>query len=463
MFNRFFTAPAKQKGSKPKLAALLLSTAVLWMAAGSAHAEILNTVEASGQIGGSNISVTANESVDVVDQIATISIDKQSTLDAGADNIVNANDIITYTFTVKNTGNVTLRNVVLSDTKVTPAALVLPVGGDVAPMLDSTDTAAPGWFNLAPGDTITSTATYAISQTDVNTGQVLNTASVTSTTIPGLIVQSSDSVITDLSPSTSMSLLKVGTLDMGGDGIATPGDEINYTFTVTNTGTTTLNNVTINDSLLMAGLPNPERFNALVQVASIESDPLTTATIETKPLGNAPREPETTRKALPDVPAALSVSRRLISLTGSAEVPKAGDRVGVYFAMTNTGDAPLTNISIVQPGDDAFGNALEILAPNTSDNASIIYTHVLTEEDIATSQIAVVSGITASARGRTLFQTLAESLSLLDMETPDEIATSRRCCRETTPYSPPPTIFLRTTLMLAFSATRPKQRRTMTP
>jgi len=425
MFHHLPTAPAHQKGGKRKLAALLASAVAAWAVVPTARSAIVNSVELSGQISGTNISVTATESVDVVDQIATISLEKKSVLnDDNNNNAVNANDTITYTFKIKNTGNVTLRNVALSDTKAVPTALALLPVDDAAPALDSIDTAAPGWFNLAPGDTLTATATYALSQADVNAGEVLNTASVTSATIPGLAVNGSASVTTSLTPNTSMTLVKDGVLALGPDNRATPGDEIAYTFLVTNTGTTTLNNVSINDSVLTAGLPNRDRFNALVQIASVESDPLTTATIATPSLGNAAREPLDALPDVPQVPSALHVSRRLISLSGVPEIPKVGDRVGVYFAVTNTGDAPLTNISIVQPGDEAFGNALEILAPNTSDNASIIYTHILTEEDIATSQVDVVSGISASSRNRTLFQTLREPLSLLDMETPDDIATA---------------------------------------
>ncbi len=96
----------------------------------------------------------------------SIDIVKEGTVDMTVvppDNQPNPGDVIHYTFTVTNTGNVTLTNIMVTDPKVTV------VGGPIP--------------SLGPGDSdsVTFTATYVLTATDVAEGEVLNTAIVTGT------------------------------------------------------------------------------------------------------------------------------------------------------------------------------------------------------------------------------------------------------------------------------------------
>jgi uncharacterized repeat protein (TIGR01451 family) len=86
---------------------------------------------------------------------------------------VPAGTVITYTYKVTNSGNVTMSNVVVSDSHNGTGTFVGPdsevVFTDVAPALDSTDAAFnASWDSLAPGDTIKFTATYTVTQHDVD-------------------------------------------------------------------------------------------------------------------------------------------------------------------------------------------------------------------------------------------------------------------------------------------------------
>jgi hypothetical protein len=254
------TAQQKKKGSKHLFAAFLAS-AMLWGASIPARSEILNSVEASGTAFGNPVTATANETVDVQDQIATISLDKVGVLnDVNGNTVADLGETISYTFTAKNTGNVTLTNVIVTDTKAYPSDFAL--SDDQSPASDSTDTGAAGWAVLAPGDTITSTATYVLTIDDLDEGEVVNTATINATTIPGLAVTATDSVTTPLSTLSSMTFEKTGTLALGSNGKADVGDVITYQFKVTNTGPTSLRNVAVSDPmLLMSALPGANKVN----------------------------------------------------------------------------------------------------------------------------------------------------------------------------------------------------------
>ncbi len=89
---------------------------------------------------------------------------------------VTLGQVITYTYQVTNTGNQVISNVTLSDAHngsgpaPTPSGEVLDV--DNLPTGDSTDASVNGsWDVLAPGDELTFTATYTVTQSDIDTLQ----------------------------------------------------------------------------------------------------------------------------------------------------------------------------------------------------------------------------------------------------------------------------------------------------
>ncbi|MFZ1814767.1 MAG: hypothetical protein WBO55_16100 [Rhizobiaceae bacterium] len=82
---------------------------------------------------------------------------------------------VTYTYVVTNTGNITIDSVAVND--VHPGSGPDPVpanetlSGDVAPLGDSTDATGNNgvWSTLSPGDAVTFTGTYVVTQSDVDT------------------------------------------------------------------------------------------------------------------------------------------------------------------------------------------------------------------------------------------------------------------------------------------------------
>ncbi|MFZ4595026.1 MAG: beta strand repeat-containing protein, partial [Verrucomicrobiaceae bacterium] len=160
---------------------------------------------------------------------ASMDLIKTGTLNLGVNGRADVGDTISYAFTVTNTGNVTLTNVVVTDPKATV------VGGPIGSL-------APGASNNS-----TFTASYTLTQADVDSGTFTNTATVTGKDPSNADVTDTGSETKTLPKAASIDLIKTGTLNLGVDGRADAGDTISYVFTVTNMGNVTLTNVVVTD------------------------------------------------------------------------------------------------------------------------------------------------------------------------------------------------------------------------
>jgi uncharacterized repeat protein (TIGR01451 family) len=404
---------AKAKGPwQRKLTTALLAGALAWLPLNAANAVILNTVVATGHIGTATIQDAANASVDVEDAVPQMTLVKTGTLQDGGDGSADPNDVITYTFTIKNTGNVTLQSVSITD----PDAIL---------------TGAPIPF-LAPGatDTLAYTASHTLTPADILSGSYTNNATVNAHAASGQDINAAASTTTSLSSVSSMSFTKSGVLNMGTNGRADAGDVMTYTFTVTNTGPTPLHNVTVSDPLVnFSSLPGRERVIALLDASQIPSDPIATASIDkasapSTPVSEAFIVNQQPAEELPQLAADLNVVRQLVRMSGSTEPLAAGDKIGFVFGLYNTGDVPLTGISVDQPDAVAFGDKLNILAPNAQDSASVIFTRNVTSEEIATGEITTPATVTANARGHVVTQNLNASLPISGIKPFDSFATA---------------------------------------
>lgn len=135
-----------------------------------------NTATASADYNGS--PVTGEETVAVPIAITTeLTILKEAVLTEThgntADGMAERDDEITYTYTVTNSGNVTLTNITVAD--IHNGYGTDPVPGGEAFLLDAGETGGSAdagvdgsWDTLGPGDQITFTSTYQVDQGDVD-------------------------------------------------------------------------------------------------------------------------------------------------------------------------------------------------------------------------------------------------------------------------------------------------------
>ncbi|AEE19386.1 conserved repeat domain protein [Dokdonia sp. 4H-3-7-5] len=115
--------------------------------------------------------------VTILDQSPDIMITKNGVYqDFNQDGFANAGDQILYTFNVINTGNVILNDVVVTD------EMVDVIGDPVS---------------LLPGESVTFTAVYIITQQDVDNGEVVNTALAIGLTDSGLEISDVSDDVTD--------------------------------------------------------------------------------------------------------------------------------------------------------------------------------------------------------------------------------------------------------------------------
>ena len=144
---------------------------------GSVDGDIDNVASVSGMAGG--VAISAGDIFSVVLAInPRLQITKLANLndELTGDGLGEVGETITYTFTVENIGNVPIANVRVNDTHTGSGPVPMPDGEtlttDKPPRADSTDSDDNGiWESIGPGDIVTFTATYTITQTDVDTLQ----------------------------------------------------------------------------------------------------------------------------------------------------------------------------------------------------------------------------------------------------------------------------------------------------
>ena len=255
-------------------AALLLATT----AATPAWATLDNTATVNGTLpNGDPAYTTGNEpfstvKVNVEGAAPSFVVTKELvgiSTDQGDDtNSVDGGDVITYKVVVKNTGNVTLTNVTVSDPGPTFNGSTL---AGTAPTVPSTPTAETNTSDgvFEPGEFWTYQFTYTLTQQDVDaaagiTDAVQNTASVSAEDANGNpATQGVDSVLQAsgtiaLEPALTFAKIATRGDSVSDDGSTTPyavGETITYEFTVTNTGNVTATNIDVTETAFEGGTP----------------------------------------------------------------------------------------------------------------------------------------------------------------------------------------------------------------
>jgi len=282
---------------------------------------------------------------------------------------VTAGDTISYTFEVTNNSQVTLTDIQIAD----PQAVVS--GGPLE--------------SLASGatDSETFTATYALTQADVDAGSFTNLATVTSA--EGAKAVDGDTRTYSATP--AVTLTKIGQLtDEDGTQGLSAGDTIEYTFVVENTGAATLTSIAVSDpgATVIGGpiaslAPGASDSSIIGSYTVMQSDIDAGQYENTASVSSAEGASDngTHLQTLTGSPAiALTKTGQLNDDDGTPGV-SVGDTISYTFEIQNVGNVTLTGVSVSDPGATVAGGPVASIEPGSSD-ASITGSYTITQADI---------------------------------------------------------------------------------
>jgi large repetitive protein len=295
--------------------------------------QIVNLATAIGSASGTPVSDNASRTTPGPARTPSLSIVKSS----GTASFNAVSDSVAYSYLVTNTGNTTLTAAItVTDNKIaTPNSVscpALPPGG------------------LAPGDTITCTATYLAKQADIDAGSVTNSATAKS----GATVSPSDSISVPSVKSPAMTITKTATEPA----LFNVGQTVAYEYVIANTGNTTLANPAVTDDRIAT--VNCPATN-LAPGASKTCTANYVLTLDDVNLGsvsnNAFARSGTTRSptVTVTVPTSAAPALTLAKSASPTTFATLGETITYTFDVTNSGTAASTkSVTIADPKIGSF-------------------------------------------------------------------------------------------------------------
>ncbi|MFK8012910.1 MAG: hypothetical protein AB8B80_12775, partial [Marinicellaceae bacterium] len=329
---------------------------------------------------------------------AAINLEKfGEVIDPNMDGFAQIGETINYSFTVSNTGTLPLNSITIFDP-------LMSVPGNIADL------------PVAGMDDSTFSGTYVLTQSDLDNGFVSNIATVNAIDPDdnplAVLSNQGNPYVLNLNTNSEITLVKAGNfIDSSNDGFAQAGETIEYTFEITNTGSVTLNNISITDPLVAvpgllpsigANQTDSSTFSATYVLTQNDVNNGSVSNIATVNASN-PENNVVTAQSNNNVPLIIDLpSSNSIELVKMATfmdtvndgVAGVGDSINYTFSVTNTGSQTLNNITIDDPIVDVIG-AIPTLAPNANDSSTLSATYVLKQSDVDNGSVSNLATINA--------------------------------------------------------------------
>jgi uncharacterized repeat protein (TIGR01451 family) len=320
--------------------------------------------------------------------------------------------VITYSITLENTGNVTVYNPTMTDATATTGPTYVSGDGGIAAALDT-------------GETWTYTATYTVTQADIDNGSYTNlaegsgSADTTGDGSGDTLVESDEDETVNATQTTSIATVKTFANIDGGSATAyaTVGELINYTISLTNDGNVTVYNATMADATADAaparGTDAPGNNDAVLEVGETwnytASHTVTQADIDTGSYLNTARcdgSADTTGDGSGDTlvesnedetvnatqTTSIATVKSFANIDGGLATAYAtvGELINYTISLTNDGNVSVYNATMADAtadaaparGTDAPGNNDAVLEVGETWNYTA--SHTVTQADIDT-------------------------------------------------------------------------------
>jgi uncharacterized repeat protein (TIGR01451 family) len=281
---------------------------------------VVNTAVAAAEFGGAGVLSPASTATVTALQDPSLALVKSADLSS----VGSAGQMITYSFLVTNDGNVTIDGIDVQELSFS--------GAGTAPVI-----ACPGTM-LAPFDDMTCTATYTVTQVDIDSGAIDNIAQVTGDDPAGAQIPTppTSGVTVPVVYAPALTLIKTADRTH----VTTPGTVISYSFEVINNGNTTLTGLAVTETA----------FSGAGAMGAI-----------TCPVATLAPTDRTTCTADYSVVAGDAGSRRI---TNTAEASAAYNRAGAAVTVTSAASTAVVAVDpalgLAATGSDVPAQALGV-------------------------------------------------------------------------------------------------------
>ncbi|MGW8482599.1 DUF7507 domain-containing protein, partial [Microbacterium sp. NPDC055903] len=323
------------------------------------------TAEGLAPGGAEVVSATSEETVPTALSEPALSLVKSADTELASE----AGQVITYSFEVTNTGNVPVSDITITEGDFSGAGTL---GEVVCP---------EGAAELAPGAVVVCEAEYTVVQADL-TGDPIENAATAEGLAPGgaeIVSDPSEESVPTLLPAPELTLVKSADTELASEA----GQVITYSFEVTNTGNVPVSDITITEGdfsgagtlgevvcaegaaeLAPEAVVVCEAEYTVVQ-ADLTGDPITnSATAEGVAPGGAEIVSDPSEESVPTLLPAPELS--LVKSSETELAAEAGQVIVYTFEVTNTGNVPVSGVSIAEGEFSGAGTLGEVVCPEAA-------------------------------------------------------------------------------------------------